>query len=145
MALGLLGIDDDQAVLAPVDRPCRRTVDAGSVVAVLARLGQVPGLDDGVLAPLLALDVHPAMAGPRLRHRVRWEVVAYELVLVGEEAVVAVVAAGTVDDHVPLLHLACPSHFSTWSRAELLAIAVDVGVMKRLGARILTQPEVSGE
>ena len=112
---------------------------------MLAGLGQVGDLRERVLPALLAFDVHPAVPVPGLRRRRGRELVADELVLVGQKAVVAVVAAGDVDDHVPLLHLASPSHFSTSIRHELLAIAVDVGVMNRLLVRMFTQPAMSGD
>ena len=40
-----------------------------------------------------------------------------------DSSVAAVVAAGDVDDHVPAIHRASPSHFSTWMRQELAAMA----------------------
>src|SRR4030042_4648437 len=80
----------------------------------------------------------------------RREVVTGEFVLVGEEAVVAVHAPVDVDYQIPFLHRAPPSvtgpcHFSIWMRHELLAMPVEVGVMYRLGVRMFTHPEMSGE
>ena len=142
-ALRLDRVDDDEAVGPLVHGAV--VGEAGGVVAVLAGLGQVGDLGERVLAALLALDVHPAVPVPGLRGGRGRKVVADELVLVGQKAVVAVVAAGDVDDHVPLLHLASPSHFSTSIRHESLAIAVEVGVMNRLLVRMFTQPALSGD
>ena len=83
------------------------------------------------------------VAVPGLGRRVRRELVVDELVLVGQETVVAVVAAGDVDDQVPALHEASPSHFSIWIRQELLDIAWDVGVIVRMLVRMLTHPAMS--
>jgi hypothetical protein len=46
---------------------------------------------------------------------------------------------------MPLCHVVCPAHFSTWMRQEFDAMPVEVGVTKRLGVRMLIQPAVSGE
>src|SRR5450756_1570426 len=142
-ALRLDRVYDHEAVVALVDGAVGG--EARRLVAVHAGHRQVGGLYDRVLAALLALDVHPAVAVPRLGRRVRRKLVVDELVLVGQEAIVAVVATGDVDDQVPALHWASPSHFSTWIRQELLDIAVEVGVMNRLLVRMLTQPAMSGD
>ena len=94
VALGLLRVDDHQTVFALVDGAVGAFFMQGASSQCMQGMRQIGHLDDGVLAPLLAVDVHPAMAGPGLSHRVGREVVADELVLVGQEAVVAVVAAG---------------------------------------------------
>ena len=99
----------------------------------------------GILAALLPADVHPSVAIPGLTYGIGKKIVLDELVLVRQEAIVAVVAKRQIDDHVPGLHRPSPSHFSTSMRAELLAMAVEVGVMKRFGVSMLMHPLRSGE
>ena len=53
---------------------------------------------------LAGRDIEPFVAVQWLRVGVTRETVADVLVLTGEEAVIAVVALGHIDDQVPLLH-----------------------------------------
>ena len=63
LALGLDGIDDDDAVLALVYRPVLGRSHAGGVVAVGARSGDGGGLDAPLVVPPLPLpNVHPELA-----------------------------------------------------------------------------------
>ena len=92
----LLGIDDDQPVIALVDG-VGRCLDAGSVVAVLAERRLVGDAHAGHSPARRLLHADPEVPGLRLRPGDRAPVVVDVLVFAGDLAVVAAVAPGVVD------------------------------------------------
>ena len=107
LALGLDGIDDDDAVLALVHRPVLGSGHAGGVVAVGTGSGDGGGLDAPLVVPPLPLfDVHPELAHVGLGLG-NGGVPAAVLVLAGHEAGVAGHAAGGVDGNA-VFHLTWP-------------------------------------
>ena len=141
--LGLFGIDEDNAILSPVDGPI--FCEARGIIAVHAWHGQIDHVHHRVLPPFLALDIDPPVPMPRLSNRVRQKVVLAELVLAGQEAVVAVMTLGYIDDQTPLAHAIPPSSFSTSTRQEFGAWPDEFLVMNRCGVRMLMHPPRSAD
>jgi hypothetical protein len=56
------------------------------------------------LSTFARLDEKPSVAVQWLGRRVPWKVVTDMLILASQEAIVAIVAPGNVDDQVPLFH-----------------------------------------
>src|SRR5258708_536686 len=105
LALGLDRIDDDDAVLALLDRALRRGLDAGRVVAVIAHGRNIGDVDHRDLPAFLLQDVDPLVAVPRHRRRIAGPVIADIFVHGGERAQIAIGALRHVDDHVPFFHV----------------------------------------
>ena len=122
--LRLVGIDEDDAVVAFLDRAAALG-HAGRVVAVVAHGGNVGDVDHRHLPALLLQDVDPLVAVPRHRLGVARPVVADIFVHGRERAQVAIGALGDVDDHVPFFHYrtrnrSCCRRSPAWSRKRVI-------------------------
>ena len=104
LSLGLLRIDDDDAVAALLDRALRRRLHAWRIVAVIAHGRNVGDVDHRHLPALLLQNVYPLVAVLRHRRRIAGPFVADIFVHGGERAQIAIGALGDVDDHVPFFH-----------------------------------------
>ena len=106
----LLGIEDDQAVIALVGRARDGArFDARSIVTVLAQVRAVSHLHLRHGAADLLLKVQPELADLRLRFGDGRPVVTDVLVLADDLAVVAAIAPSGVDDEYLLAHSYLPS------------------------------------
>jgi hypothetical protein len=94
----LFRVDDDDAVLSLVDGTCLTRRDAWCIVAMLANVMHIPDSDLGHCALDDVGDLHPELAGIRLRLGDRSPVIANVLVLAGNLAVVAAIAPADIDD-----------------------------------------------
>ena len=89
----LLGIDDDQAVIAAIDRTIGRTkLEHRALLAVLAHDGLVGNAHPWHLAAVLLEQMHPEMPRIGLRRRIGTPIVFAMLVFADDLAVVAAVA-----------------------------------------------------
>ena len=110
MAAGLLGIDEDKAVLAAIHRPVGDGVHALGVIAHATKRRRVVNRNYGHPPALLLVNLAPKLARHRLRRGNRAPVVVAMLVFAGDLAVEAPVAAVQIDNdrfhmfHSPILY-----------------------------------------
>ncbi len=103
LTLCFFWIYDDNTVFLLVYRSIA-FLDTRSVIAMHTGIGQIGHIDLRELAPFPPKNVHPSVAMPRLRDRVRQKIVLEVLVFASEKAVITIVAFCDVHNHVPLFH-----------------------------------------
>jgi hypothetical protein len=70
---------------------------------VIAHHGHKISFYNWVASPLLVADINPTVLFLRLSRRVPWKVIANVLVLSGKKTIATIVAAGNINDQIPLL------------------------------------------
>jgi hypothetical protein len=97
-------VDNNDTIRSFIYGSIGSSFDTGGIITVLARLGQVTNIDNGILSPFISMDVYPFLLVRRLGSRVSLPAVIYILVLAGQVAVITVFTLFDVDYPEPSFH-----------------------------------------